>query len=78
MLETRCLENKIPARHVREMGGIKVIKALALEKMKMNTDSESNSDESNLDSGTHTGSPEQDEEITEVCSEEEIEEEIEE
>ncbi len=34
LLETRCLENKIPARVVREAGGIKAIRALALERTK--------------------------------------------
>lgn len=31
MLETKCLENKIPARHVRLLGGIKAIKELAIK-----------------------------------------------
>lgn len=35
ILETKCLENNIPARHVREMGGIKAIKTLAFKKMKL-------------------------------------------
>jgi hypothetical protein len=43
MLETRCLENKIPARHVREMGGIKAIRTLALEKMKLSDHNETDS-----------------------------------
>ncbi len=37
-LEQHLLQNKIPAMHVRNMGGIKVIKNLAIEKFKENTD----------------------------------------
>lgn len=33
MLEAKCLENKIPCRHVREIGGIKLIREMALEKI---------------------------------------------
>ena len=33
-LEVKCLENKVPARVVREAGGIKAIRAIALEKLK--------------------------------------------
>jgi len=35
MLEKKCVDNKIPARYVREFGGIKVIKRLALEKLNL-------------------------------------------
>jgi hypothetical protein len=45
MLENKCLENKIPCRNVRELGGIKAIRLMALEKMKI-TDQESDQEES--------------------------------
>jgi len=41
MLETKCLEHKIPGRWVRESGGIKIIKQLALEKLNKSKESES-------------------------------------
>ena len=48
LLETRCLENKIPARVVREIGGIKVIKSLALEKIKESSDQSEIEEESEI------------------------------
>lgn len=45
MLETKCLENKVPAIHVRLLGGIKAIKDMALEKIRSN-ENEKESEES--------------------------------
>jgi hypothetical protein len=66
MLETRCLENKIPARHVRELGGIKAIRLLALEKMKINDEKSQNSvSEKSLKSDQNIESEEEMEELEE-------------
>ncbi len=62
MLETRCLENKIPARHVRDLGGIKAIKTLALNKT---TDSSDSEPETNSTGTIRTDEEEIEEEIEE-------------
>ena len=69
MLETKCLENKIPARYVRTIGGIKTIKELALKQSK--ADVELNINHSDKESDTI-------EEAEEEEAEEEEEEEPEE
>ena len=57
MLEAKCLENKIPCRHVREIGGIKLIREMALEKINEEggfeeEDSEESSEESSEEVST--------------------------
>lgn len=69
MLETKCLENKIPARVVREAGGIKAIKAFALERRygPDNSDSESDPDSDPNSKNNLEGSIQ---ECSEECTEE--------
>jgi hypothetical protein len=50
MLEIKCLENKIPARVVREAGGIKVIKRMALEYLNKGKNDQESESESELES----------------------------
>lgn len=45
MLETKCLQNKIPSRHVRLMGGIKTIKQNALKIFHKDIDIDEDEDE---------------------------------
>jgi len=46
MLETKCLENKVPARVVREAGGIKAIKQMVLDKKELLSKESEESEES--------------------------------
>ncbi len=68
MLETKCLENKIPARVVREAGGIKAIRAMVLDQSK-------NIDDFDQESESNTTSPSTEEVDVEVEVEEEASEE---
>jgi hypothetical protein len=69
MLETKCLENKIPARHVREIGGIKIIRQMALEKSKTDNDSEHGSEHSDPQQETEEVSSEEQEQEPEEIEE---------
>ena len=72
MLETKCLENKIPARYVRELGGIKAIRSMALEKMKSGQDKDYSETNEEIDSENDSNSePESKEELDPEIEEEE-------
>ena len=49
MLENKCIDNKIPARFVRDFGGIKIIKKLAIEKKEDSLDESLNESENSED-----------------------------